>query len=1185
MVNTAQEFNPLVSSHSASIKNELHQEQDEKEKRNFSNKSVSSHIPTFLKILSGIIFGITIFRFFNSSIPLSVFKSSILNSTRSLSLLILCTIVFTAPGVAFFGIFAFLLTYVFYYNLHSLLAVPLFYLVIVFTGSLYLAHFFIERYFSQLLINISKPLKKHIYILFAGGLLCVFCSGNAFFLLSLHLHKISWVFLTAMFYLAAAYLVYFFTCKRTAISHTWHGMLLQTKEKVYSIIQPTFDSRTRDALSVLLFLLLGASFLLYMGAGTIAGDSNKAYLAFPRFYSLANALLLLEPGWTSEHNVMAGYHHTQEMVLSTGYLLGKTLGAKYFMWSIVLLKIHALYALGRYTFRMSSTQALFMITSFMLIPICFEMNSIERPENMMTLFCMYTVIILEFLSKEFFHKEEEREVNTKPKNLFSYAILIYFLLSYVVSIKLTALFFIVALIIAYPKVYLGLLKSLKLITMKHVLILFCFTLICCFWFIRNYVLWGFLVNMTPYGQYHLTIWFPPIRDIQSAYEFLTGGFIYVKKYTEFVNLGYGVAGFLIVPVMLVGLAKKSRILIVSFAYVALILLSTTQIRYLAPVIPLIVCGGYAILFERDWTKKITDQSSQFRINQIAALLIFFQVLINVPIVFASEVGPFLKRRLTFQDKNLIQLPTPYSEINKIVKYPQRVLAPYIDSNYMLRAKIFRGDPYLNLHKIAEYQKRYGFTHWLTHSSIQDIEKLHFGDVEFLESVADPLLKKSSADDDSWWYYLFRYNEDKFKSLVLYVKQQNWDLKKTAIVSENLLKENPFYIQGERIVLNNLRYPLYRLYGVFHNNGALEVFDKKAVSENIPTSWYFEDLCFNHKLKVLRSSNIHGHKNDTCTRSNKKVYTRKRKVVYRFKTPVIKYTANRSAERESSDLRLFAGSKFKKDVMLTGAAFKGTVEFSGFKYPLELDPYMSRSLWVHVEKLKVPENTLVTVRLKKKDRHRPFPQIRIINSVDAINGRNSLIPSTSLLSIGEDNEKNKSYDELDINQEIDAVKHSNDIQKGIIYNSAQEDIENQIIYKKSNIPYIIETRGVIKSSVSMTGETYHPNNINEPGTLTYTFAPPVIFKKDLLIKVFLKGRAYTNRDYIKLKLFRDGERVASDDITLNSFPHDNKSNPKLIATYKKVPYGQFALEVTLLSTEFADRTFLDQIGITLEEDNS
>lgn len=593
-----------------------------------------------------------------------------------------------------------------------------------------------------------------------------------------------------------------------------------------------FDSSNGNfsgAFFVQLIGILMFSFFMYLFPDAVAGDSEKAYLAFVRFYAESNTLLLNDPGWLD--NVMAGYHHTQEMFLSIGWALGGDTGTKIFALSLVISKFWMLFHLARNIFNFSTQTTLFALVCYGLIPTSLEINSVVRPENSLTLIAIALVLSLEVA-----HLNRSK---VEKQNTINYSILIFLITCIGFSIKQTGAYLALGSLLMYPLVWKKIIQDLIFSSKGRVWGLIS-VLIGFSWIIRNLLRFGYVTNMPPFGQYHLTSWFPPIRSFGELWMMITESMIHVSRFTEFTDLGYGVFGYVFYPILFFSIfipGIPRRLSGLTLIYIALLFISTRQIRYLLPVIPFfILC--FTFIFHKFY--------SENKNRNVLALLIptsiIIQLILAKLVLTQSTLFPLTVDRVLAIQNPTILTTGPVSVINSHTSEKDRIILPYIDLNYSMKAKMFRGEPYDSLGKLEKVQKTAVVSHLMTQSYYtKSGNSPLFNDIDFLSLIAEPIVKTSSRINPDWWFLLFRLHPGALQSMVKDFKEINLDPYKILPVSEQYKNDRKLdLISSTPIFLKNFWEPIYLLGATWDNESKNYL---RYPSEYVPDilGWNFLDI--------------------------------------------------------------------------------------------------------------------------------------------------------------------------------------------------------------------------------------------------------------------------------------------------------------------------------------------------------
>ena len=554
-------------------------------------------------------------------------------------------------------------------------------------------------------------------------------------------------------------------------------------------------SRLTSFFAVGILLLLEFSAVMYLYPGAIGGDSDKGYLALAKFFSRGNSILLSEPAVLRDG--IRSFPYFEEIYLSAGYILSNNFGAKLFAWLIIACKFSTLYFVATRVISLSIATSLGLVLCYGLIPYHIEIHSIERPENILTVFVLMLVYFVERANKAL---QQKNQVD------FERLIIVAAVLSCVtISIKYTSLFFLAALALVYWRVCLKTLSLCTAIFKRGYLVLLPSIAVAAFWYIRNLILWGEVVSMTPFGQYHLTVLFPPLRGLSDIWHFIRDALVHTSQYTEFKDFGYGFWGIVFWGGVLAALTAKGptrRLALLVLFYALFLFNSTRQIRYLLPVLPL----GLAALFA------FSRQAAQSRISEsalkIAEPLVFIAILVQASaalvVNFNGVVGNTFSDRTRLVEKDMTRIEPLYSVFNDRVHYPDLILTSHFDANYNIDATLFRADP---VNTVGELQKRIVEnkpSYFLLTNPGVDITVPFFNDFEFFDSFA-------YFEVRAFNFVLFKVAPSKISRLLQYIEEKGWDANKTYIISEKLKQTFPTtYTATERINIPELKHPMYRV---------------------------------------------------------------------------------------------------------------------------------------------------------------------------------------------------------------------------------------------------------------------------------------------------------------------------------------------------------------------------------------
>ena len=597
-----------------------------------------------------------------------------------------------------------------------------------------------------------------------------------------------------------------------------------------SKLRSPIEDQSLQLMAIVIGLLV-ASGLVYFASGSICGDCVKAYDFAPRIYSIFNSLAISDPAWTT--NIVSGFQNTQEMFLSAAYVLGGHLGLKLFAWILVIFKAIVFLQLASIGLGMSLRTSILALILYLSMPIVFELHGSERPENMVTVFALLAIYFLERSSAEFCAEWSlGRSFNLAGLGVFS--------LCLAISVKLTAIYLAPALLIVYFPIFKSMITNIRQWSVNLWLLLLASICVVSVWFVRNLILHGFLVNMTPFGKYHLTILFPPIRSFEQLNDFLRSAFVFTQRFTEFPNYGYGILGFVIFAAILWGAScsgSQQNIRRLSFFCILFmigLLSSTNQIRYMAPIIPICV-----LIMTGLGRRSIKSKQGTLALP-VAVIIISSAYGISMQVGSTTLVA--LNERLNFAAKKLDDDFAPVAAVNKVAKFPDKILTPFMDNNYLFSALSVRLDPGYSIGSLAENQKIGSTAYWANQAYDRStLTFFYFNDPDFLETVAQ-LAVKESSDDPNWILRLLRYDPLQFNRLLDYVDERGWSRDRTWIGSADLVSRFPFHLfVGEELCLKGLKHRLFKLNGYWNESAKSPVvIDPSADPSSVPVAWYLED---------------------------------------------------------------------------------------------------------------------------------------------------------------------------------------------------------------------------------------------------------------------------------------------------------------------------------------------------------
>lgn len=644
----------------------------------------------------------------------------------------------------------------------------------------------------------------------------------------------------------------FFSLYITAIGWALAGRYFLSKQSPETVPENaakrtfSFENSLTQYLYVLVAGCLAFSGFMHMFPDPVAGDSEKAYLAFSRFYAGANTLVLTDPGWVD--NVMAAYHHWQEMFLATGWALAKNNGLKFFAFAIVLIKLWSLRFAAVKILKCSETMAAAAVLIFALVPSSLDISAVVRPENLLTVYLILAFVGLETVRKQ-------------PEKVIEYGCCVIALFALSVSVKLTGLYAITAALFVYPKECLKICDNLRKSRGLQIVLLVSI-LLAGVWFLRNWLRWGYLVNMTPFGRYHLTVWFPPVRSVSDWWMMFTKSLIQVGDFTEFSHFGYGLLGFIFYPILFWSLTYKGavrRIAIFSLLYIFCLHTSTRQIRYLLPIVPLVTLISVIVL--RDFYSKLTGGALSYSRLQMPVLLATTLSLLTALIVIKhSYLMSSVRARINSFGTGSLVARGPIQIINEYTTENDRLLLTYLDFNYTPNARMLRGEPYDSIGKLAEYQKKYNFSHWVAFSyGLSRTDNPIFNDLSLLEMLSEPIVKAPSLDDPNWWLYLLKPSLPRLQLLIDFVKSHDLDPHKVLLVSEAYKKSHPLdFITGNGYSLPGFSQKIYFMQAKWDDSQ--QVFSNyQSPSTESLLGWSFLDVKSEQNLvtKCRTERPVHG----------------------------------------------------------------------------------------------------------------------------------------------------------------------------------------------------------------------------------------------------------------------------------------------------------------------------------------
>ncbi len=585
-------------------------------------------------------------------------------------------------------------------------------------------------------------------------------------------------------------------------------------------------------------LLLFAGFM-YLYPGALTSDANKGYLAIAKFYVLSNSLLLEAPAWSMMN--MRAFPHMQEIILSAGYLLGQNIGAKLLAWLIVVAKLHAVYFLGRQTFRFSRSEAYLSVLLFGLAPLMLELNSVVRPENLLTVFTLYLVFALERASQAISISDQGPSKKAQPSvEAIRYIVLAGVLGLLTASVKYTAFFVLLACTLVYWRVALYALRNLLACLQRGWIPLALSAAIGGFWYLRNVILWDQIVCMVPRGTYHLTVWFPPLRSLSEVWTFLLEGLIRTNAYTEFPAFAYGPLAWLLIPTLLVGLtadARLRRVSAVALLYSAFLLFSTRQIRYLAIILPFAYVALVALLASFNPGKQLRGAGPRFGSSvYFVVIALSAAIALQVNHGHLAVVGPGAIERFELAEKDFSKVSRHYAPINEQVHYPSLAMTSLLDVNYEIDAQVYRIDPIRSLGRMKRALDKYSFSHFLTNDYFSLNPNAYvFGDREFIHGLGNNRVEASSL-------HMLEIDQPRVEQLFQKLERLGWDLDQTLLVSEPHFRRHASTFEiGERFELEGFPERLYRVNGLWEPRGYHSFGRTPTYDPGKKLSWYLEDV--------------------------------------------------------------------------------------------------------------------------------------------------------------------------------------------------------------------------------------------------------------------------------------------------------------------------------------------------------
>jgi hypothetical protein len=612
-----------------------------------------------------------------------------------------------------------------------------------------------------------------------------------------------------------------------------------------------------------LFLVISSSLLFTLFITTypleLSGDAQKAYSAFSKFYALFNKLVITSPAQTTEPLLAFGFPHAQEIFLSVGYLIGENVGQKIFAVAIILGKLLLFCITAHSLFLFSRAFTLFAAAVFLLLPMVSELQCCVRPENLLTLILLGALFFGELFIKA-------------PQSLFLFFSQVFFL----PSVKYTGIQLAASLLFPYLNSSFTLIRSKSNYLFRSLLFTSPFLFVSLYWYIRNYFNWGFIFKVYPWDQNWVASWYPALITVEEWHQFFISGFVTTDTYTEFVDLGYGFFGVIFFAGAVWGMLAPSitaqnkwiqhsslspengfflrRVSILCFTYIVCMSLSTRQIRYLAPIIPLLLLLSLSMLrwiahyFDSYFAYAIITTNKHIRYGvTLCSLLLFFPITgaLTFTTLSVTELGQNIKSRLPYGLQDLSLPIEPFKTLNRSITSNDLLLASHIDNNYSLNGNIMRADYITDVLTLKTLQERYSYTYWLNHTATDGIfYNFFFNDLGFLNVFGSETAKAFAEDNPHWGFHLFRPRNDILLKLYRYAYENGWDLSTTVLISKQILEKNEFSFVATSPVIfpfDTTQTELYKVLAYWDPNKMdLHILEKDLARQNaFSPAWFFD----------------------------------------------------------------------------------------------------------------------------------------------------------------------------------------------------------------------------------------------------------------------------------------------------------------------------------------------------------
>ena len=212
------------------------------------------------------------------------------------------------------------------------------------------------------------------------------------------------------------------------------------------------------------------------------------------------------------------------------------------------------------------------------------------------------------------------------------------------------------------------------------------------------------------GFSHLSNFFPsPYRSWSSLYQFVTMAFVEVSRYTENLNnYGYGLYGFLLIPILFCVTQRARWIFLLPGLYLATLATYTSNTRYFYFMIPLALTSVVYL---------ISSKLSKARGMALACLLLF-AVASNVwehpTSGWPSESALSIlgHRKINRERYDVAKLPFS-REVNGYLSWPSRTFVQSWDYNFFTRTIPYKSGT-LTLHEARQLLDTPGFANMPTY---------------------------------------------------------------------------------------------------------------------------------------------------------------------------------------------------------------------------------------------------------------------------------------------------------------------------------------------------------------------------------------------------------------------------------------------------------------------------------------